>query len=328
MLGIAANQGSGKIGCALVGLLVSLHVSLHGNPTPVDVKGAFIDGMISIGKDVEYLLVAQYPDSLVVVLPDSTFSFSPFEFVSKSYQPTRRHGSTLIDSVRYRLRSFSVDSVQYLKMRALVIDYADSSYYDLPIDSLHLQSLLAASGSDTLKLKSNVSHVLTPVRTNYPLYAILVGCILALLAGIILIYARGWIIDYKIRRIRKEYRSFIDEFGDIIDRIKAQAEPDLAEAAVTSWKRYMEKLERSPYRQLTTRELVRNAGVKQIEKPLKIIDRCTYGRILDEFLYKQFQLLEDFTQSRYLERVKKLRSTKRSGPGRFALSAAEPAVGN
>ena len=83
----------------------------------VKVDGGFVEDSLLIGQDVNFWITATYPVDLEMVFPDSIYNFSPFEFSSKTYFPTRTVDGAAFDSTVYTIQSFEIDLVQYLALR-------------------------------------------------------------------------------------------------------------------------------------------------------------------------------------------------------------------
>ena len=49
------------------------------------VRGSFLADSVKIGEEISYTLTASYSKNLTLIFPDSTFSFTPFEFQKKKF---------------------------------------------------------------------------------------------------------------------------------------------------------------------------------------------------------------------------------------------------
>lgn len=156
-------------------------------------------------------------------------------------------------------------------------------------------------------VKSDVSWFQVLKATNY-LY-IGIGFIVLLAAGIGLYLGFGKKIkDYfVVKRLRKEYLKFSDEFSQLMGQVMKDGDAKATEQALLKWKGYLGKLENKPYLSLTTKELVQNGIAESMQAPLKAIDRCIYGKVEEQTLRKSMEELEDYSLSCYkakLEEVK------------------------
>src|SRR5258706_2727181 len=80
-----------------------LIAAVNVNAQDMKVNGRFTSDSTEIGKPVYFFLTARYPSTSTILFPDSTFAFSPFEWVSKKYSVTQTKEGISYDSVTYRL---------------------------------------------------------------------------------------------------------------------------------------------------------------------------------------------------------------------------------
>lgn len=203
-----------------------------------------------------------------------------------------------MDSAVYTLQSYEIDKVQRLGLPAFLLKNGDTTLLRAPLDSILLFELVKEV-SDTTKLKENLAYQDVPTQFNFPLLWIILGALLVI--GLIVFFAFGKKIRkaFKLRKIKKEYEAFSNRLTAYIRQLKEQPQREVAEEAISDWKRFLEKLENKPYTKLTTKEIVALGYTKELAETLKNIDRSVYGRAHNDALYKEFQAVEDFTQHRY-----------------------------
>jgi len=264
----------------------------------IQVRGGFVQDSIGIGEPVQYWLSASYPQQLQVVFPDSNYNFRYFELVNKKFTPTTIREPGYFDSAVYTLRSFEIDSVQYLNLPAIIINQRDSNLIYAPLDSIYTVHMIAAV-SDTVQLKENTTFREVAANVNYPLIWILVVVLVIIGVTIYLIFGQRIRKYFILKRLSKEYRIFSDKLTVAIRKMKEHKDQQEVEHALTSWKVFMEKLEKKPYTSLTSKEILGFSEAQELKDVLKNIDRSIYGGVVADDLYKEFQLIEDFTQYRY-----------------------------
>ena len=82
----------------------------------VKTRSYFSKDTVQIGEPVDYTMIVEYPRGVEVLFPDSTYSYSPFEFFwLKSYLGTVSDAATSNDSVVYQLTTFALDTFPKLK---------------------------------------------------------------------------------------------------------------------------------------------------------------------------------------------------------------------
>ena len=269
-------------------------------------QGIFVQDSVKIGESIEYRLTVKYPIGWQVILPDSTFDYSPFEYYGKRYFPTRMDSIYAYDSVIYRVATFEIDPVQSLGLPVFIVDRGDSTILETAPDSVFFQEMVTAV-SDSIQLRSNVSYLPVGYRFNYPYWGIGLGAFVVVLIAISLIF--GGKIKAKIRlyRLKKEYEKFSLKFETGISKIRqSETNSEVIEDILVIWKKYMERLEDKPFTKYTSREINMVGYGDELKNVLQNIDRAIYSRPDDEAMHKNFESLEDFTQERYLKKVKEV----------------------
>jgi hypothetical protein len=299
------REGRGRILLLILGLTITLHLKAQ----EIEVRGGFIEDSLLIGQDVNFWVTAKYPQDLEMIFPDTLSEFTPFEFSGKRNFPTKASLGIAYDSTIYTIQSFEIDLIQYLKLSTVILNDGDSTIIDTPLDSIFF-SELAPFATDTTKLIKNTSYQAVNRQFNFPLLYIIVGAILLLIVIALLIFGKTIIKHFKLRKLRKDYERFSEMFTNHIHQLKNNADDKVAESALILWKEYQERLEKWPFTSFTTREILSLGFTKEIENPLKSIDRLVYGKRQTERIYQDFQQIEDFTQHRYSKKVEEIKNGK------------------
>ncbi|MCP4460669.1 MAG: hypothetical protein GY816_22000 [Cytophagales bacterium] len=279
-----------------VGLFVTLVFYSYGQE--VEVKGGFVQDSLKIGLNVEYWLTAKYPSDIDLILPDSNFNFSPYEFGGRRFFETRSDSSRAIDSVIYSLQSFEIDPIQYLQLPATLILEDDSAKIFTSIDSIYLVELVPTA-TDTTALQTNTAYQKVGRQFNSPLLTIILGSLIVIGLIVLIVFGKKIRRYFILKRMAMAHENFLNNLSDKIEKLKINGTPDSAESALTIWKKYQEKIEKQPFTKLTSKEMIQYDFAKELEAPLRAIDRCVYGKISSESVYQDFQHLEGFSQNRY-----------------------------
>jgi len=251
--------------------------------TPV-VQGQFLTDSIDIGRPFRYALTFDHAPTVDVFFPDTARQFSPFLVQNVVTLPTRTTGSgrTAIsrDSAVYTLVSFSVDSVQVLRVPVLQVNNTDSTTFLSQPDTVLLRSTLnpAAPGKPNVDLLTAQTDVL-PLKQqfNYPLLGVSL-----LVAGIVgfLLYGlfRKPISRFStLYQLNRRHIRFLREYTRLIRLLNADTASDYANQSIILWKAYLEKLEKRPYVPLTTSEIAERMGDPDVADALRQADRMIYG---------------------------------------------------
>ncbi|MEP0367131.1 MAG: hypothetical protein ABJN36_14795 [Cyclobacteriaceae bacterium] len=297
---------SGKFFTFIFGLILLTNLT---SAQEIKVRGGFVQDHFEVGDNVDFYLTATYPEGVELVLPDSTFNFAPFEYSAKKYYPSKLKGENVYDTAIYTLQCYEIDPIQYLKLPAIILKSGDSTLFYSQTDSI-LFNQLAKQVSDTTKLKTNLSYADVDTGFNFILFWIIIGVLVILIAAAILIFGKKVLKAIKLRKLKKDYIQFTDELTMYIRDLKANPQKNTAEAAISKWKQFAERMEKKPYSKLTSKEILNLGYTRELADPLKSIDRFVYGGQTDENLYKQFHSIEDFTQHRYAMVVEEIKNSK------------------
>jgi hypothetical protein len=276
----------------------------------VSVVGRFKADSVKLGEPIEYYLTAKYPSQWQVLLPDSTFSFTPFDFQKKVYFPTRTINNLSTDSIIYILTTYEIDSMQTLKLPAFVVLPNDCTIYESNIDTVffkHLVSHLPDSVSaEQLPLKTNTAYNAVSWLFNYPVFSIIAGVLIVILILVWVIFGKKIKRHFTLKRLAKNHQEFIHNFDSAIERLKSGFTPESAERSVVIWKNYMEDLVTRPYTKSTTRELKEIENNETLISALSVIDRSIYGRIPPDTL-DSFLNLKEFSQLQFNKKLEELK---------------------
>ncbi len=292
-------------------LLIIVSCPVFNTTAQVQLSAGFIQDSIRLGDQLDYYLTARYPSNLNVIFPDSTFSFNPFEFHRKKYQPTVTQQGESYDSVVYQLFTFEIDDIQYLSLPVFVINEKDCTRY-VPIrDSILLTTMVKEPIADSvsaqdLPLLTNTAYQRVSFLLNYPILLIAL-CIL------LVVSITGWILfgkrirkHFRLKRLQKNHSKFISAFSENLHRLQSQFTTEQTEAAFSLWKKYLEQLEGKPYTKLTTRETIILEQDEQLGKSLKAVDRAIYGRSTE--VLEPLAHLKNVAESRFKKTIEDLRN--------------------
>lgn len=276
----------------------------------VSVRGQFKTDSVKLGEPIEYYLIAKYPSQWQVLLPDSTFSFAPFDFQKKVYFPTRTINNQSTDSVLYILSTYEIDSIQALKIPAFVVLPNDCTSYESNVDTVFFKRLVShvpdSVSAEQLPLKTNTAYNAVNWLFNYPVASIIIGALLIISILVWIIFGKKIKRHFTLKRLTKNHLEFIKNFELSVERLESGFTPESAERSVIIWKKYMEDLVTRPYTKSTTRELKEIENNETLISALRVIDRSIYGRIPPDTL-DSFLNLKEFSQSQFNKKLEELK---------------------
>ena len=275
----------------------------------ISIKAGFLTDSVSIGKAVPYGIGVYYTSDIDLLLPDSTYNFSPFEYVSKQWFPSNTKGDITFDSVVYYLRTFEIDSIQSLRLSLHQVQYGDSTTIFTSYDSialLHMVTDLPDSIEKIFLIETTDYYRLKPFF-NYP-YFIAFTFLFLLVSGV------GWLAFGKkimqaiqIKRAHKRYSVFLKKFDALHSSLSGENLIPDSERLLIHWKKYMENLEKYPYLKLTTSELKKANKDEKMVKALQGIDRIIYAGNKVDSTIREFEELRFFTEEIYLDKIEKMK---------------------
>ncbi|MGY2131993.1 hypothetical protein ACW9KT_07180 [Hymenobacter sp. HD11105] len=261
---------------------------------------------VQVGEIINYEFTFDHDSKLEVVFPDSTAQFAPFEYVGKTFQPTRTRQGRSFDQTVYQLRTFSLDSVQRLSLPVSILRGHDT----LKINSSPATIRLIRTAPvpefippTTPVLKQNTALLPIKQEFNYPFWLIGFGLVGLVAAGLGLGFGNYWRRRYQRYKLRKNHAYFLAQYARHIERFELSRSLTNMERAITLWKNYLTNLENNTINSLTTREIVAHYGNdKAVSQALRITDRVIYGNQFnddDTETSVAFDLLRDFAERRY-----------------------------
>ncbi len=294
---------------ALLSILFFL-VTFAAQAQEIRVVGRFKADSVKLGEPIEYYVTTKYPSQWQVLLPDSTFSFSPFDFQKKIYFPTSTKNDISTDSVLYVLNTFEIDSIQTLKIPAFVVLPNDCTIYESNTDTVFFKHLVSqvpdSLAAEQLPLKTNTAYNAVSWLFNYPVFSIVAGALLLICILVWLIFGKKIKRHFTLKRLTKNHHAFILSYDSAIEKLKAGFTPESAERSVLIWKQYMEDLITKPYTKSTTRELKAIEKNENLISALQVIDRSIYGRIPPDTL-DSFLNLKEFSQVQFNKKLEELK---------------------
>ena len=274
-------------------------------------RGYFSADTLKVGEPVQYTLTFRYPRDLEVVFPDEEANYTPFEYLDRTFSPTRSDSLFSYDSVVYNIATFELDSVQLLTLPVYMVDTDDSGRADstaiyADLDSIVLKPVIQQL-PDSLALKENINPLKIPLQFNYPYLLVGIGALMALLVLLYVFFGKQLRRQWQLRRLRKANQRFGERFGQAIATLQEHPDRQQSEAVLVLWKKYMERLDRTPYTKMTTREITQLPSGEPLRDDLRAIDRSIYSRAMNGELIGHFEQLQQHTHRRFQQRIEEIK---------------------
>ncbi|MGI4740014.1 MAG: hypothetical protein ACRYG7_32995 [Janthinobacterium lividum] len=267
----------------------------------------FSRAVVEVGQPLDYELRYEHAPGEEVVFPDSLARFAPFEYVGRTWQPTRTQHGRSLDRTVYHLRTFSLAATQTLQLPILVLrSGADTLRRLPPVAQVQLRRTaprLAAGPTTPPTLRQDLSAPALAPAFNYPFWLAGLAGLLALAAGVAALFGGRWQRGYGYYKRRKNYVYFLAQFTRHAERFALSRSAPVVERVVTLWKNYLSSLEDTNLSSLTTKELVEHFNNDDdVRRALRATDRVVYGNLLSEDAREvdaAFQHLRSFAARRY-----------------------------
>ena len=282
-----------------------LFISFKSIGQEIKVEGNFIEDSIQIGNIVSYNLNVSYPNNIEVLLPDSNYNYSPFEYINKSYSSTINDSIYNYDEVTYKFTSFNLDSIQFLKLPVFIINSNDSLIMYSNKDSIFLMEFIKEL-SDSLNLKSNTKFSFVDLAIDYPFLSKIISFLIIFTITFYLLFRKKINKYFKTKYTKKEYNTFINKIEKLNDEIQKDFKIEKIELFLLLWKRYNEKVSKYPYSSLTTSEIIHLGIVNDIKENLNSLDNTIYGNKKITDFKKNFIMLKKHSTKIFNNKLKEI----------------------
>jgi hypothetical protein len=266
----------------LVPLFIFLVIA-QGRAQTVAVHGKFQMDSVKIGEAVPFSLTARYPAELNILLPDSSYSFAPFELQRKKYFPTKTINQVSYDSVVYFLATYEIDSIQKLQLPAFVIHAKDCTKVFSNEDGIILKQLVTSVPdsitTEKLPLKTNTDYFAVSWLLNYPLVLIIAAAVIFIFIVLWIIFGKRIRQYFALKRLTKNHADFIQRFSTSVAQFQEAYSSPGAETVFVIWKKYMENLVGAPYTRYTSTEILKLEHDEKLGKALRALNKIIYAGV-------------------------------------------------
>lgn len=267
-------------------------------------RGRFLQPTVRVGEIIDFELSYSHAPELNVIFPDSTASYAPFEFVGKTYRPTRTRRGRSLDETVYHLRTFALDSVQRLTLPVTILRGRDTLTVPTTPTNVRLERVVPPLVAGAVPvLRQNTTLLPVEPTFNYPYWLLGSGVVVLMLGGVAVGFGRRWRRRYQLYKLRKNHVYFLAQYARHVERFTLSRSLTNMERAITLWKNYLTTLENNVINSLTTREIVAHyQNDADVSLALRLADRVIYGNQFNEDETETdlaFDLLRDFAQRRF-----------------------------
>ena len=277
-------------------LLFTLFLFLSLNLTAQKPRAVFFSDSIEIGSEIKLSMTYLHSGSSDIVFPDSSYDFSPFQYVSTEYFETQTVNGKSLDSVIYTLVTFEWERDLSIAPFVKNLNSGQRIYADTA--TVLLKSLVNPFSKNPLQTKDVYTvkkEFNVPKLTYFFLSFLIVGLFIFLLLG-------EWIKrKFYLWKYDQHYQSFVDGF-----KKKSQNPREIKniQTALTDWKVYMEWLTKTPVSTMSTSEIEELYENERLESALKMFDTAIFGNVISDQIPFAFHILQDFALKKYRDERK------------------------
>ena len=283
----------------IIGLLLQFSANGQQFTKPI---GTFNQDSVKLGELITYTLIHRHAPTREVILPGASFNFAPFELVQQDFYPTSTKANISTDSTVYTLRTFETASVQKLALPVMILIGTDTMQVAADSSAVILEQLVDQV-QEPLTFKADLHLVPVEERFDWPLFLLWIVVITLLLSLVWLLFGKTIKTKYKLYRLRKDHLYFNSRYNSHVDRFTRSGFSQSMEKAVSLWKNYLTKLERSAINSFTTKEIVEFYNDdEEVNDALRLCDRAIYGNLVieeDSETKEALNMLRRFAKSRY-----------------------------
>jgi len=280
-----------------IGLGLTIIFWLYGGILQAQtVVGKFSKNSIKIGETITYTLICQHTPQTNILFPDSSYDFSPFEYVSHSFSPTLTQEGTSTDKVEYLLTTFETEQPLSLSLPIFVLSKGEKKPLFAEKETINLETVFNPE-TDESKLKTNTDFVAIPLGFDYYFWGIVASVFLGIIGITALLFGKKIMRYIKLRKMKKAHLKFILALDTYFDN----PDNEQLEHGLALWKSYLAKLVKQPISSYTSKEITALFREKELRTALLTIDKKLYGGIEDNTFKQSLSYLKDVAIKQYEE---------------------------
>lgn len=265
---------------------------------------------VEVGRPFRVGLEVHHPADMVVIFPDTTGDFFPFELVKRFPVPTRTDESGSIDFSEYDLFTWSIDSVQYLRLPVRYIEKGDTLLTFSNTEPLQfLPKIITPIDSLQVMPNTDLAPIFEP--TNWTAIIVISLGLLLLIALALLLLSGPIRKALRRARIEREWKKYSGKLHKVPALLPNQENYLLELSKV--WKSYFDRGWERGLGSLSTKELravlprmdqLEQTDQKQLLELNQNADRVVYAGspLAENQLQAYFQQVSRIMEQEYKRR--------------------------
>lgn len=258
---------------------------------------------VAIGKPIHIAIRFAHPPEWDLLFVDSTYQFTPFEFLEKVQFPTKTYNNISVDSINYRLLYFDDKDTVSLALPLIVrTDRKTDTIYTDAV-KLEIQKLLTELPKKP-EFKENTKFVEMTIETDAIFLAWVIGLPIVIIATLSFIFRKKIRQQYQLYKLKRKNISFLLNYDQLIYN---HLDKEATQKSIVLWKSYISHLKSMSLLPLSSREVSQRLKKPEIYESLSQLDAFIYGGIVAKNLKENLELLKSMSSSYYQERVNQIK---------------------
>lgn len=260
-----------------------------------------------IGEPIKVSFSYKHHKDKEVLLPDTLYNFSPFEFVKKEVFPTKTTGNMSIDSVVLTLNTFELVQPLNLSLPVFIYSKKDTNIIYSNTESIVLQKLINNKNPD-LTLKSNTKFLAIEPSFDYIFWSVLILGIIIFIIGSYMLFGKPIKRQIKLYLTKMAYENFIQDFEKTINLLNKRKNHADLDKLLGLWKKYLQNTTNKPTTTYTSKEISEYINNDKLLIALNSIDRTIYGGAFEESVIEETTILKIIAKEYYIKKQEEVKN--------------------
>lgn len=274
----------------LVGVLfVCLNVVAYGQEPSVTLTSR--EKLVQVGRPFEVELSVRHPERMIVVFPDTSTEFRPYEVHVGKPIPTSTNDGISEDVKIYKLYTWEIDSLQHLQFPVHYLTAkGDTQTVMSNVVDVEFQGVIP-SYSDSLQLKAVADLAVIDEPVNWFAWGIIFTVLALIVVVAVLVFSKPIRKMLRRAKIEREWRKYLGQLKGLTGKIEDQ--PTYYGGLNKVWRGYFDRNWTLALGSKTTTELAAALETLQTLDPEDKATLLKVSRSTDMVLYAGIPQTQD-----------------------------------
>lgn len=272
-------------------------------------SGKVLSDTIEVGQPFFYSLTFKHAARTELFFPDSSYDFSPFQFMGQQFFTTRTDEKGSLDSTVYKLIAYEVAPLLQLSLPVFLLTNKDCTAVFAQPDTVFVKLSVSRKNPETLSLQTE--NLTIPLGLDFNYSVMLLSLVLTGVFGfgIYWFFGKALSQQWQLFQLQRRHRDFLRSFAKLNPETQDGLNLSNAENAVILWKKYLQRILKKPFATYTTKEILDNFESNSLAEALQEIDRAIYGQMQSSKVMEAMQVLRDVAQTVYRNKRREIADT-------------------